>query len=164
VAHIEFNISLGREVEFYNNVDSNTPANSALVMMILAASGLETDEVLRDKDSFAAIVSGTTNEVTNTNYARKVLTDANLSAYTVDDVSDSVTLSIPVQTFTTILTGDTWAKSVLGYDPDTTGGTDSDIIPIVAHDLIYQGSYLIPAGDNLIIDLSGGYIVVSSKP
>jgi hypothetical protein len=160
----QFNISLGREVEFYNRVDSNDPANSALIMMILAASGIESVETLRDKDSFAAIVSGTTNEVTNAGYARKTLTDASLSAYSVDDTTDSVTLAIAAQTFATISAGDTWAFAVLGYDPDTTGGTDSDIIPITAHELIENGAYLIPAGDNLIVDLSAGFIYLSSTP
>jgi hypothetical protein len=162
--HFQFNVSLGREVEFYKRVRDNDPAPSALVGMVLAASGLESDEVLRDKDDFAAIVAGTTNEVTNTNYARKVLTDANLAAYTIDDTADSVTLAIPVQTFATILTGDTWAKFVLGYDADTAAGTDANIIPITAYDLILNGAYLVPNGDSLIIDLSSGFILISSKP
>lgn len=161
MSRFQFNVSLGREVEFYNRVDSNDPANSALILMVLAESGLETPATLKDKTSFAALVSGTTNEVTNTGYARKTLTDAALSAYSIDNTTDSVTLAIPVQTFATISAGDTWAMAVLGYDPDTTGGTDSDIIPITAHDLIIDGAYAVPNGDDLIVDLSAGYIRIS---
>ena len=99
MADFTFNVALGREVELYNRVDSNDPANSALIMMVLAGTGLETDAVLKDKDDFSALVSGTTNEVTNGSYARKTLTDANLAAYTVDDTNDRIVLVLPVQTF-----------------------------------------------------------------
>lgn len=70
MAGFSFNVALGREVELYNRVDSNDPANSAFIGMVLADSGLETDAVLKDFDTFAAILAGTTNEVTNSGYAR----------------------------------------------------------------------------------------------
>lgn len=159
MSDFSFNVCLGREVELYNRVDSNDPANSALIMMILAGTGLETDAVLKDKDDFAALVSGTTNEVTNTGYARKTLTDANLAAYTVDDTNDRIVLVIPVQTFSTISAGDSWSKAVIGYDSDTTSGTDASIIPITAHDLRISGAVVAPNGSNIIVDLSAGFVM-----
>ena len=159
MADFSFNVCLGREVELYNRVDSNDPANSALIMMILAGTGLESDAVLKDKDDFAAIVSGTTNEVTNGSYARKTLTDANLAAYTVDDTNDRIVLVIPVQTFSTIAAGDSWSKAIIGYDSDTTGGTDANILPITAHDLRIDGAVVAPNGSNIIIDLSAGFVM-----
>lgn len=156
-----FNIALGREVELYNRVDTNDPTNSALILMVLAATGLEDDSVLKDKDDFAAIVSGTTNEVVNAGYARKTLADANLAAFTVDDTRDRILLVLPVQTFTAITAGDSWAKLIVGYDPDTTAGTDSSIIPITAHDLRYSNAYLVPNGSNILVDLSAGFVQVS---
>lgn len=155
-----FNIALGREVELYNRVDTNDPTNSALIMVILALSGLEDDSTLKDKDTLSAVVSGTTNEVTNTNYARKTLTDANLSAYTVDDTNDTVTLYLPIQTFALIATGDTWAKGLICYDSDTTSGTDANIVPVTAFDVRINGTPVVPNGDDIIIDFSAtGFVV-----
>lgn len=155
-----FNVALGREVELYNRVDSNDPTNSALIMVILALTGLETDAVLKDKDTLADVVSGTTNEVTNTGYSRKVLTDANLAAYTVDDTADTITLYLPLQTFSAISAGDTWAKGVIAYDSDTTGGTDANIIPVVGFDVRIDGSPVVPNGDDIVVDFStNGFVV-----
>lgn len=154
----QFNISLGREVELYHRVDQNDPANSALIMLVLAASGLESVATLRDKDDVAALVSGTTNEVANTNYARKVLTDADLAAWAPDDTGDEVLLVLPVQTFTSIAAGDTWAYAVVAYDSDTTSGTDANVIPISAHVLRLNNAYVVPNGSNIVINLSLGWI------
>ena len=136
VADFVFNIAKGRVAEFYNRVDTNDPANSALVVVVLATSGLETDAVLRDKDDLAAVVAGTTNEVTNTGYARKVLTDSDLSALSVDDTNDRIDLDIADQTWTAVASGDGWSKLIVCYDNDTTGGSDSNIIPLTAHDFV----------------------------
>lgn len=154
----QFNVSLGREVELYNRVDSNDPANSALIMMILAGTGLEDSETLRDVDTFTALVAGTTNEVTNTGYVRKTLTDASLSAYSVDDTTDSILLTLPVQTFSTISAGDSWAMAVIGYDSDTTSGTDANIVPVSAHVLRLNNAYIVPNGGDILVDLSGGFL------
>ena len=154
----QFNVSVGREVELYNRVDSNDPTNSALIMMVLASTGLEDSEVLRDKDSFADLVSGTTNEVTNTGYSRKTLTDADLSVYVVDDSTNSITLTLPVQTFPTISSGDSWAMAVLGYDSDTTSGGDSAIVPITGHVLRLNNAYIVPNGGDILIDFSDGFV------
>lgn len=134
MADFVFNVAKGRVAELYNRVDSNDPANSALVIVVLATSGLESDATLMDADTLAAVVAGTTNEVTNTNYARKVLTDADISAFAPDDTNNRVDLDIPDQTWTAVAAGDGWSKLVVCYDSDTTGGTDANIIPLTAHD------------------------------
>ena len=139
MADFVFNIAKGRVVEFYNRVENNDPSTAGLVIMILATAGLESDAVLRDKDSFADILSGTTNEVTNTNYARKVLTDSDLAALPApDDTNDRYDVDIPDQTWGPPgpAAGDGWSKLIIGYDPNTGGGTDSDIIPLTAHDFV----------------------------
>lgn len=135
MADFVFNISKGRCAEFYNRVDTNDPAASELVVAILATSGIETDAVLRDKDTFADVVSGTTNEVTNTNYAKKVLADADLVAFAPDDTNDRVDLDIPDQTWTAVAAGDGWNDLVIGYDP-VGSQTNSDIIPMTLHDFV----------------------------
>src|SRR3970040_1245194 len=109
-----FNIALGRVAELYNRVDTNDPANSALIIVLLASTGIETDAVLKDKDDLAAVVSGTTNEATNTGYARKVLTDADIVAFAPDDTNDRVDLDIPDQTWTAVAAGDGWNEVVMG--------------------------------------------------
>lgn len=161
MAAFQFNVSLGREVELYNRVNSNDPAASALLMVVLAETGLELDSVLRDKDTLADVLSGTTNEVTNGSYARKVLTDTELANYVVDDSANSITLVLPSQTFTAIAAGDSWKKALICYDSDTAAGTDADIIPITAHDLLINNVAIVPAGDNIVVDLSAGFVVAS---
>ena len=104
--------------------------------MVLATSGLESDAVLKDKDTFADIVSGTTNEVTNANYARKVLTDSDLAAFATDDTNNRTDLDIADQSWTSVAAGDGWSRLVMGYDSDTTGGTDSGIIPMFMWDFV----------------------------
>lgn len=131
-----FNIALGRVVEFYVRIDGNDPANSAFVILVLATSGIESDATLKDVDTVAALVAGTTNEVTNSGYARKVLTDADLTAFAPDDTNNRVDLDIPDQTWTGVAAGDGWNDIVIAYDSDTTGGTDSGIIPCTMHDFV----------------------------
>lgn len=131
-----FNNALGRVAELYRRVDINDPANSALVIVILATAGIETDAVLKDKDTLADLVSGTTNEVTNTGYARKVLTDADIVAFAPDDTNDRVDLDIPDQTWTGVAAGDGWQDFVVCYDNDTTAGTDANIEPLTLHDFV----------------------------
>ena len=131
-----FNIALGRVAELYNRVDTNDPANSALIIVLLASTGIETDAVLKDKDDLAAVVSGTTNEATNTGYARKVLTDADIVAFAPDDTNDRVDLDIPDQTWTAVVNDGTGAIGdfLVCYDSDTTTGTDANIVPLTMHD------------------------------
>lgn len=143
-----FNVAKGRVAELYNRVDSNDPANSALIVVVLATAGLESDAVLIDKDTLADVVSGTTNEVTNANYARKVLTDADISAFAPDDTNDRVDLVIADQVFANIAAGDGWSKVLICYDADTTGGTDSAIIPLTAHDFVVT-----PDGSSITVDV-----------
>ena len=136
MADFVFNIAKGRVAELYNRVKTNDPANSALVIVILATAGLETDAVLKDKDTLADVLAGTTDEATNTNYVRKVLTDVDLVAFAPDDVNDRVDLDFTDQTWTSVLAGSGWSKLLVCYDPDTTVGTDANIIPLTAHDFV----------------------------
>lgn len=135
MADFVFNRALGRVVELYARVDGNDPTNSALVILLLATSGVESDAVLKDKDDVAALVSGATNEATNSGYARKVLTDSDLTAWAPDDTNDRVDLDIPDQTWTGVAASPgSISDLVICYDADTTGGSDSDITPLTMHD------------------------------
>lgn len=136
MADIVFNVAKGRVAELYRRVDINDPANSALVILVLATAGIETDAVLRDKDTVTDLVSGATNEVTNSGYARKVLTDSDLTAFAPDDTNDRVDLDVPDQTWTAVAAGDGWNDIVFCYDSDTTAGTDANIEPLTLHDFV----------------------------
>ncbi len=154
----QFNISLGREVEFYNRVDTNDGANSALIMLAIAYTGMESDATLKDYDTVSAILAASNNEVTNAGYARKTLTDSSLSAFTVDDTNDLILLTLPVQTFSSVVAGDTWGKIIVAWDNDTTGGTDANLVPITFADAKYLGSFIVPNGGNIVVDYSAGWI------
>lgn len=159
MADIVFNRAKGRVVEWYVRIDTNDPANSAFVVALLASSGIESDATLRDKDDFADLVSGATNEATNTGYARKILTDADLSAFAPDDVNDRVDLDIPDQTWTGVVNDGTGAIGaiVTGYDSDTTSGTDSAIVPATKHDFSVTPS----GGDIIAVINTAGFFRAS---
>src|SRR5262245_26985197 len=134
MADFVFNVAKGRVAELYNRVDSNDPSASTLVILVLATSGVETDAVLKDKDDVAALVSGATNEVTNTGYARKTLGDSDISAFAPDDTNDRVDLDIPDQTWTGVASGDGWNDLVIAYSPSA--GADPTIVPLTLHDFV----------------------------
>jgi hypothetical protein len=132
MANIVFNIAAGRVVELYNRVENNDPANSAIILVPIETSGLEADSVLRDADTLAAVLSGTTNE--QTTMGRKTLTDADLAALPApDDTNDRYEVSLPTVTWTAA-SGNAISKILVCYDSDTTGGTDSNIIPLTMFD------------------------------
>ncbi len=135
MADFVFNIAKGKVAEYAARVNANDPTNAALVVVALQASGLESDATLIDKDTLADVVSGTTNEATNTGYARKVLDQAGGITVTPDDTNDRLDVDIPDQTWTAVqTTGGAWSKLIVCYDSDTTGGTDANIIPLTSHD------------------------------
>jgi hypothetical protein len=133
MADFVFNIAKGRVAEFYNRVQSNDGANSALIVVVIDAAGAS-DATLKDCDTLAAVLATAANEVTNTNYARKTLTDADLSAMAPDDTNDRMDLDFADQTWTSVGAGDAWTDVIICYDPDTTGGDDTAIVPLTQHD------------------------------
>lgn len=152
MANIVFNQGLGQVVAYYRRVDENDPAASALVILVLATAGIESDAVLKDKDTITDLVSGATNEVTNAGYARKVLTDADLTAFAVDDTNDRVDLDFADLTFTGIAAGDGWNDVVVSYDADTGAGTDANIIPLTLHDFV-----ITPDGSDIVVQTPNGF-------
>lgn len=132
MANIVFNIAKGRVVELYNRVKGNDPANAAFILVPIETTGLETDAVLIDVDTLAALIAGTTNE--QTTMGRKTLTDADLAALPApDDTLDRYEVSLPTVTWTAA-SGNAISKILVCYDADTTGGTDASIIPLTMFD------------------------------
>ena len=143
-----FNVAKGKVAEYAARVNANDPTNSALI--VVAINTTATDATLRDLDTLAAIeADANTAEVTNTGYARKVLTDAGGITVTVDDTNDRVDVDIPDQTWTAVSAGTAWTDLVICYDNDTTGGTDANIVPLTLHDFA-----ITPDGSNVTAQIS----------
>lgn len=150
-----FNIAKGKVNAYTERVATNDPANCALVVVLLSA--VEADSVLQDYDTLADILAAAGNtEATFTNYARKILTDAEISAPVPDDATDSQSSDAPDQTWSAAggTTDNSLVKALICYDPDTTAGDDSNIIP-----LTFQDFAITTNGNDLtaIIDSNGFY-------
>ncbi|MFZ3592311.1 hypothetical protein [Streptomyces sp. BH104] len=142
MSNLVLNTALGRVA----HLASLPAANDGLVLIPLEAAGLETDAVLRDKDTFADVVAGTTNE--QTTVGRKPLTGVTV---TVDDTNDRVAIGAADVTWTNP-TGNPVGAVVICYDPDTTGGADADLIPLTKHDVTWS-----PDGNNFALSIADFY-------
>jgi len=128
-----FNIAKGRAVELYNRVENNDPAASALVLVLLKAA--EADATLEDYDDLATLLGQAGNtEADFTNYARIVLTDAELANLPApDDANNRFDIDLPDQTWSSAggATNNSLVKLLVCYDNDTGAGTDSNLVPLV---------------------------------
>ncbi|MGW6499343.1 hypothetical protein [Nonomuraea angiospora] len=157
MADFEFNVAKGRSVELYRRVRLGDPATSALVIVVLAATNIESDAILKDKASLADVLAGATDEASNTGYARKVLAAADLADVLPDLANDRVDIDIPDQTWLNVQAGGGgWSKVLVCYRP-TTGSPDSAIVPMTSHDFSIS-----PDGSNVIlqVDPAGFYRAV----
>ena len=162
---VQSDVSLGREVEFYNRVNDSDPANAVLKVVVLA-SPAEATSVLRTYATLATLLAANP-EVTNGDYARKDLSDADLAAYVVDGTGHTITLELPLLTYSAgggPDAGDAWDYAVVCYDADSTGGADSAVIPITYHELRIDGVAIVPNGSPIVIDLSEGFVRASAYP
>lgn len=147
MANIVFNQAKGRIVELYSRVKSNDPANSAIILIPVETAGLESDANLVDSDSVTEVFDGATNE--QTTMGRKTLTDADLAALPApDDTNDRYEVSLPTVTWPAAA-GNAISKILVAYDPDTTAGTDANIIPLTMFDFAQT-----PSGAD--IQMTGG--------
>jgi hypothetical protein len=162
---VQSDVSLGREVELYNRVNNSDPTNAVLTAVVLA-SPAEATSALRGYATLATLLAANP-EVTNTNYARIELDDADLAAAAVDSATHTYTLELPVLTWDAgggPDAGDAWDYVVICYDSDSTGGADSAIIPISYHELRKDGVAVVPNGSPIVVDLSDGFVRASSYP
>lgn len=128
MADFVFNLSKGRVAEFFNRVDSNDPANSAIIV-VPVDRGAATDATLKDLDTLTAVLGAGVTERTTGGWNRKTLTDADLAAIAVDDTNDRMPATIPALLWTAVTAGAV-TDLVFCYDSDTTAGTDANIIPL----------------------------------
>jgi hypothetical protein len=126
------NVAKGRGREFADRVNNNDPANSAIVVVALKSAGLENDNNLQAYDTLADVLAGANDEATNVGYARITLDNTDGITVTVEDSPNhQMGITVPEQNFGAVAgAGGAWGKLVWCYDPDTTAGTDADLIPI----------------------------------
>lgn len=146
MADFVFNIAKGRAAELYNRVDSNDPSTAELYVIVYNTAA--TDATLRDLDTVAAVeADASTAEVTNSGYARKVLTDADLVAFAPDDTNDRVDLDIPDQTWTAVAAGTAWTDVCIAYGLNA--GADSAKVPMTWHDFPVT-----PGGSDIVMQVA----------
>jgi hypothetical protein len=125
------NVALGRVNELINRVNDNDPAN-AVVVIVLCEVG-DSAANLRDFDNLSALLAGASTESAFTNYARVVLDDGDIVAPVVDDSGNQQTWELADQTPLIASAGGAVNQDIdqiiLNYDPDSTGGADTAIIP-----------------------------------
>jgi hypothetical protein len=125
-----FNVAKGR-VAYYAGLPAT---NDALVVVLLKATGLEADDALNNHDDLAALLAAANDEADATGYARITVTAG--VTVTVDDTNNRVDIDMPDLTWTGLggATNNTLGKLLVCYDPDTTTGTDSTLVPLTYHD------------------------------
>lgn len=154
---VVINIAKGRIAELASRVNANDPTNSALIVVLLQVA--EADATLIDYDTLADLLAGSNTEANFTNYARKVLDNTGGVTVTTDDTNNRVDVDIPNQTWTAAggATNNTLVKALVCYDADTTGGTDANIVPLVAMDASGTTN-----GNDLILNLTTAYFLRAS--
>ncbi len=129
------NIAKGRIIELVNRVKQNDPANAGLVVVALVVTG-DQDDAMRDADTLDALLAlSNVAEATNGSYARIVLDQDDVDNFAADDSNNrnevdliaDIALGSPAA-------GDVWTDLAICYDPDTTGGADTAIIPLGIYD------------------------------
>ena len=132
-----FDIALGRSGQLARNVAAGSPANSALVVVLLKAQETPEDTLL-SRATLADVLSNGSTEADFTNYARKTVTGGDVTV-TVDNANDRATIAIPNQLYTSAggASNNSLVAALVCYDDNTTSGTDANIIPISKIDLSY---------------------------
>jgi hypothetical protein len=103
-------------------------ANDALVWVLF--SGTETDANLRDAATLTAVIALAVDEATFTGYSRQTATGVTV---TVDNANDRTDVDAADPSWSPT-TAQALTRIGLFYDPDTTGGTDADLIPLFIDD------------------------------
>jgi hypothetical protein len=147
MSNLVFNTALGRVASL-----ATLPAtNDALIAVPLEATGLVSDSTMRDYDDLASLLAGASNE--QTTMGRKTLASVTV---TVDDTNDRVAVDCADITWTAA-SGSAVGAVVICYDPDTTTGTDAELIPLTKHDVT-----LTPDGNNFTLSIADFYRATST--
>lgn len=147
MADIVFNVALGR-VRYLASLPA---ANDALIAVPIETTGIVTDATMRDYDTLADLLAGASNE--QTTMGRKTL--ANVTT-TVNDTADRAEADADNITWPAA-GGNPISAIVICYDPDTTTGTDADLIPLTKHDYVET-----PTGSDITASIADFWRSVSA--
>lgn len=139
MADIVFNIAKGK-AGYYATLPA---ANDALIAVPIETTGIVADATMRDYDDLATLLAGASNE--QSTMGRKTLASV---TSTVDDANDRLDADFADVTWTAA-TGNAISAVIICYDPDTTGGTDSSIIPLTKHDFVVT-----PDGSDIVLQVA----------
>ena len=105
-------------------------------MVLLKSAGVESLATLQDYVTLAAVLAAANDECDFTNYSRKTLT---ISASAVDDTNNWWNVDVDNVVYTSAggASNTTGAVAVVCYDPDTTGGDDTTIVPLGFFDIVH---------------------------
>lgn len=157
-----FNFARGKLKYYYYAVENSlvlasageftSTANSAFIVVLLETTGLEADDTLNNYDDLSALLAAANNEPTGGTYARKTLTETDLAAVPApNDTTNLLDLDIPDIVYTALSTTGNAAigKALVCFDPDTTAGTDTSIIPLTFHDIDFT-----PDGNDVTLQIA----------
>lgn len=123
-----FNIAKGK-IAYYSELPGT---NDALILVLLKSAGLEADDVLNNHDTLSALLAAANDECDFTGYARRTL--AGVSA-TVDDTNNRNDMdATDPAAYTNSGASQAAGKAIICYDPDTTTGTDTTLVPLFYYD------------------------------
>jgi hypothetical protein len=143
---IAFNVSKA-QVGYYAGLPAT---NDALIAVVIEATGLEADSILADYTTLSALLAASNNE--QTTMGRKTLASVTVSISYSSDRTDIAATDLTWSA----ASGNATGAIVICYDPDTTTGTDADLIPLSKHDFVAT-----PAGGPLTFQLSTVFLRVS---
>lgn len=139
VYDLMFNIAKGKAAYL-----AGLPAtNDALIAVPIETSGIVSAATMKDYDTLALLLAGASNE--QTAMGRKTLTGVTV---TTNDTDDATYVDCDNITWPTA-TGNPVSALVVCYDPDTTTGTDSDLIPLVCLDFVAT-----PSSDDIMYQVA----------
>jgi hypothetical protein len=137
-----FNIAKGKVARYAMLPETN----DALIAIPIEATGVESDATLKDYDTVSDLLAAANNE--QSTMGRK--TCANVTV-TVDDANDRVDVDFDDLVWSAA-TGNAISDILIAYDPDTTGGTDADLIPLTWHDFS-----ITPDGSDVTATVANSY-------
>jgi hypothetical protein len=147
MANFVFNIAKGRVAE----LAALPGANDAFIVVPIETSGIVSDATMIDYDTLDALLAGASNE--QTTMGRKTLTGV---AASTNDANDRKEVDADDVSWVAA-TGNAISKVLICYDADTTSGTDADVVPLLALDLVVAPS----GGDITLVFASGGFYQAS---
>lgn len=133
------NIALGK-FAYYAGLPA---ANDAIIAIPIETAGLESDAILKDYDTVAAILAASNNEQTTLGR-----TTATAVTVTVDDTNNRTDVDCANITYIGG-TGNACSRLLFCYEPDTTAPADANKIPLMVDNFVVT-----PAGGDITYQVS----------